>query len=122
MATAHIAETRAVIAEQKTLIERLTGVSTTSDPTAGSSSSGSSPASTRRRHPRWSRSTTTTAPAQAPVPAHDEIHTLTVIFHPGTTAVKDVTLEPAGVPMDDIVQRRARLARRRRTCGSWRPS
>ena len=39
-----------------------------------------------------------------PVPAHDETHTLTVTFHPGTTAVKDAVLEPAGVPMDDIVQ------------------
>ena len=39
-----------------------------------------------------------------PVPAHDETHTLTVTFHPGTTAVKDAVLEPTGVPMDDIVQ------------------
>ena len=105
-ATAHIAETRAVIAEQKTLIERLTGVSiVTSDPTAGSlvlrlvtrvdetPASAMEPLDNHELHP-----------AQAPVPAHDEIHTLTVIFHPGTTAVKDVTLEPAGVPMDDIVQ------------------
>ena len=59
-ATAHIAETRAVIAEQKTLIERLTGVSiVTSDPTAGSlvlrlvTRVGEAP------HPRWSRSTAT---------------------------------------------------------------
>ena len=104
-ATAQIAETRAVIAEQKTLIERLTGVSiVTSDPSAGSlvlrlvTRVDATPAFAMAMddagapHPKQ------------PVPAHDETHTLTVTFHPGTTAVKDAVLEPTGVPMDDIVQ------------------
>ena len=103
-ATAQIAETRAVIAEQKTLIERLTGVSiVTSDPSAGSlvlrlvTRVDATPAFAMEPNAYGSSS-------PVGVPAHDETHTLTVTFHPGTTAVKDVALEPAGVPMDDIVQ------------------
>ena len=107
-ATAQIAETRAVIAEQKTLIERLTGVSiVTSDPGAGSlvlrlvTRVDATP-SFAMEPPEWGPNAI--RGSSFPVPAHDETHTLTVTFHPGTTAVKDVALEPAGVPMDDIVQ------------------
>ena len=103
-ATAQIAETRAVIAEQKTLIERLTGVTiVTSDPGAGSlvlrlvTRVDETPSFAMEPNAYGSSS-------PVGVPAHDETHTLTVTFHPGTTAVKDVALEPAGVPMDDIVQ------------------
>lgn len=103
-ATAQIAETRAVIAEQKTLIERLTGVSiVTSDPSAGSlvlrlvTRVDATPAFAMEMDDAG-------AHPKQPVPAHDETHTLTVTFHPGTTAVKDAVLEPTGVPMDDIVQ------------------
>ena len=106
-ATAQIAETRAVIAEQKTLIERLTGVSiVTSDPSAGSlvlrlvTRVDATPAFAMAMEPLNDAG----APPKQPVPAHDETHTLTVTFHPGTTAVKDAVLEPTGVPMDDIVQ------------------
>ena len=106
-ATAQIAETRAVIAEQKTLIERLTGVSiVTSDPSAGSlvlrlvTRVDATPAFAMEMEPLNDAG----AHPKQPVPAHDETHTLTVTFHPGTTAVKDAVLEPTGVPMDDIVQ------------------
>lgn len=109
-ATAQIAETRAVIAEQKTLIERLTGVSiVTSDPSAGSlvlrlvTRIDATPAFAMEPLNDGLNGAAQPHPKQ-PVPAHDETHTLTVTFHPGTTAVKDAVLEPTGVPMDDIVQ------------------
>ena len=110
-ATAQIAETRAVIAEQKTLIERLTGVSiVTSDPSAGSlvlrlvTRVDATPAFAMEPPLDDAGGFAPKQPAPVPVPAHDETHTLTVTFHPGTTAVKDAVLEPTGVPMDDIVQ------------------
>jgi hypothetical protein len=39
----------------------------------------------------------------APAPPRTATHTLRVTFHPGSAAVMHVALEPAGVPIDDVV-------------------
>ena len=102
-ATAQIAETRAVIAEQKTLIERLTGCAiVTSDPVGGSLVLKLTTAVDVTPAPAMATVNDAFA-ATVPAPPHDETHTLTVTFHPGTTAVKGAALTPAGVPIDDIV-------------------
>ena len=102
-ATAQIAETRAVIAEQKTLIERLTGCAiVTSDPVGGSLVLKLTTAVDATPAPAMATVNDAFA-ATVPAPPHDETHTLTVTFHPGTTAVKGAALTPAGVPIDDIV-------------------
>ena len=110
-AAAEVAETDAVIREQRALVERLTGVEVLH---AGCPPGAEEPHARElvlrvRTHvpscPAAALEPVDDAPFPAtrrPAPPSEKTHVMTVRFHPGSAAVREVRLEPPGVPIDDI--------------------